>query len=99
MPTRVVSGGRREQESLGVPGGDAKAPARSRSLPRSRAGLVGGMSAALMASSPFVVLKVPRDRPSDRRTQPVETVQEPRLSFLYGLDAIRRRTLVKTRDK
>jgi hypothetical protein len=53
----VAFGGSRS--FLGVPSGAASAEAKSRSRLRSSAGLVGGMSAALMASSPLAVLKVP----------------------------------------
>ena len=45
--------------SLGVPFGAASAEASSLARLRSRAGLVGGMSAARIASSPFAELKVP----------------------------------------
>jgi len=52
-----AGGGRRS--FLGVPSGAARAAASNRSRLRSSVGRVGGMSAALMASSPLVELKVP----------------------------------------
>jgi hypothetical protein len=57
VESSVALGGRSRR--LGVPSGEERAEARRRSRLRSRAGRVGGVSAARTASSPLVVPKVP----------------------------------------
>jgi hypothetical protein len=57
LESSVALGGSRSL--FGVPFRAESAAANSRSLLRSRAGLVGGISAVPMASSPFAVLNVP----------------------------------------
>jgi hypothetical protein len=57
LESSVVLGGSRSR--LGVPSGAGSAEASKRSRLQSSAGLAGGMSAALAASSPLAVLKVP----------------------------------------
>jgi hypothetical protein len=57
LESSVALGGRRSR--LCVPSGAASAEASSRSRLRSNAGFAGGVSAALMASSPLAELKVP----------------------------------------
>jgi hypothetical protein len=57
VESSVALGGSRS--FLGVPAGAVRAEARRRSRLRSSAGPAGGVSAALIASSPLAVLKVP----------------------------------------
>jgi hypothetical protein len=56
LESSVAFGGKRSL--FGVPSGAERAAAKRRSLRRSKAGLVGGVSAALIASSPLTVPKV-----------------------------------------
>jgi hypothetical protein len=53
VSARVVRGLGGKRSFFGVPSGAERAAAKSLALRRSKAGLVGGVSAALIASSPF----------------------------------------------